>query len=340
MLEQIRRLRGFIRNLRPTDELLRSGRLWVTLSVVLLATEVALSVYFWWWLKSDKESVSITIRNLGLVMAGTVALPLAIWRGLVANHQASAAQRQAETAQKSLLNARYERGAEMLGNNVPSVRLGGIYALERLASEYPEEYHLEVMKLFCTFVRNPTQDESVATPSRSQFMMSELREDTQAAVTAIGRRSRKGIELEEEAGVTPLDLFRANLTGADLTGLNLAGADLREARLTRANLMNTDLAGAFLAGAYLVDPYYIRDRNGPDLLDRALVERTLLMFKSANVSGTHFSINGMYPVASIIQEQLDIACADPDDPPELEGVNDATSYSQIVWRGEACKGAG
>ena len=337
MLEQIHRIRGLVRNLRPTDEFLRSGRLWVTLSVVLLATEVALSVCFWWWLTSDKESVSITIRNVGLVMAGTVALPMAIWRGLVANHQASAAQQQAETAQKSLLNARYERGAEMLGNNVPSVRLGGIYALERLASEYPEEYHLEVMKLFCTFVRNPTQDESVVTPGRSQFMMSELREDTQAAVTAIGRRSRKGIELEEEVGVTPLDLFRADLMGANLAGLNLAGADLREARLARANLMNTDLAGAFLAGAQLVDPYYIRDRNELDVLDRDLEARTLLMFKGANVSGTYFSIYGMYRATSIIQEQLDNACADPDDPPWLDGVIDATNYIQLVWRGEACK---
>ena len=98
------------------------------------------------------------------------ALPLAIWRGLVADRQASAsqqqaseAQRQAETAQGVLLNERYQTGAEMLGNETLSVRLGGIYALQRLAEEYPHQYHLQVMRLFCAFVRNPTADEDYET---------------------------------------------------------------------------------------------------------------------------------------------------------------------------------
>ena len=51
---------------------------------------------------------------------------LAVWRSIVA-------ERQADTAQQSLLNERYQKGAEMLGNEVLSVRMGGIYALGRLA---------------------------------------------------------------------------------------------------------------------------------------------------------------------------------------------------------------
>ena len=65
---------------------------------------------------------------------------LAIWRSTVA-------ERQSATAQQGLLNERYQKGAEMLGSDVLSVRLGGIYALERLAAEDPNQYHILVMKL-------------------------------------------------------------------------------------------------------------------------------------------------------------------------------------------------
>ena len=61
------------------------------------------------------------------------------------------AERQADTARLSLLNERYLKGAEMLGSEVLSVRLGGIYALQRLAEEHPGHYHLQVMNLFCAF---------------------------------------------------------------------------------------------------------------------------------------------------------------------------------------------
>ena len=73
--------------------------------VVVLIVVVVFSVYFWCWLVAD-ESGSTTIRNLGLVIAAIVALPLAIWRSIVAERQAATAQRQSETAQSSLLNER------------------------------------------------------------------------------------------------------------------------------------------------------------------------------------------------------------------------------------------
>ena len=88
---------------------------------------VTFSIIFWEWL-NGAESGSTTIRNIALVAAGLVALPLAIWRGIVA-------ERQATTARQGLLNERYQKGAEMLGSGVLSVRLGVIYALQRLAED-------------------------------------------------------------------------------------------------------------------------------------------------------------------------------------------------------------
>ena len=37
-----------------------------------------------------------------------------------------------------------DKGTEMLGHELKSVRLGGIYTLDRLASDYPDEYHILV----------------------------------------------------------------------------------------------------------------------------------------------------------------------------------------------------
>ena len=145
-----------MRSLRSRFRMPESRGFWVTASTAVVVIEVILVVVLWDWL-TDNESGSATIRNIGLVIAGSVALPLAIWRALVADRQASAAQQQAGSAQRSMLNERYQRGAEMLGSEVLSVRMGGIYTLQRLSEKYRNSYHVQVMRLFCAFVRNPTK---------------------------------------------------------------------------------------------------------------------------------------------------------------------------------------
>ena len=102
-------------------------------------------------IEDGKESHSTTIRNVGLVVGGVIALVIAVWRGLVAN-------REAHTAEADLGNTRYREGAKLLGSGVLAVRLAGIYALRRLAEDHPEEYHTQVMRLLAAFVRHPTTD--------------------------------------------------------------------------------------------------------------------------------------------------------------------------------------
>ena len=99
---------------------------WVLTIVAIFGIGLVLSWLYWSDLHGVNDVRSTTIRNLGLVIGGTMAMVLAIWRSIVA-------ERQAETAQGSLHNERYQKGAEMLGSVVLAVRLGGIYALQRLA---------------------------------------------------------------------------------------------------------------------------------------------------------------------------------------------------------------
>ena len=126
---------------------LRSSLFWFSLSaVVVLSVGLRLIWWQWDWLHAEGSTTvsnSETLRNVGLLLGGALAFVFAGWRAWVAERQASAAQAQAataqaqadiaqqqvETAQQGLLNERYQRGAEMLGSPVLSVRLGGIYAL-------------------------------------------------------------------------------------------------------------------------------------------------------------------------------------------------------------------
>ena len=66
----------------------------------------------------------------------------------VSNEQTKAALKQAGISHQSLLSERFQKGAEMLGSNTISVRLGGIYALKRIARDDPDIYHVQVMELF------------------------------------------------------------------------------------------------------------------------------------------------------------------------------------------------
>ena len=249
---------------------------------------VALLIMFWEWL-SGGESGSTTIRNIALVAAGLIALPLAIWRGVVA-------ERQASTAQQGLLNERYQKGAEMLGSEVLSVRLGGIYALQRLAEEYPEHYHIQIKRLFCAFVRLPTKDQSL---EAGQVVIEPgtllgIRQDVAAVMQAIGCRAESQIALERKAD------FRLDLRGADLTKAQFLGADLSNAmfhhsNLSGANFANMDLADSFLSYADLSraqfhNVTFTRTHFWSANLSGAMLQDADLpgtAFHNANLSGTN-----------------------------------------------------
>ena len=261
------------------------------------------------WL-SNAESWSTIIRNFGLVIAAAIALWFAKKRIVAADRQAAAAQRQAdmaqsqsETAQRGLLNERYQKGAEMLGSKVLAVRLGGIYALARLAREHPGDYHMQIMRLLCAFVRHPTGElgeapltaaaelnsgQGKATDEDGEDPPLRAREDIQAVMTAVRDRSEAQIKTEEGEKYW-LDLSGANLERVYLLSTNpksprangilagnLRGAIMIGAKLTFANLTGVNLAGAILEGAAL-DGAALKGANlaGVNLTDANLVAANL-----------------------------------------------------------------
>ena len=225
------------------------GFWWIAGVVAVLGVSGFISWNFWEELRGENESLSTTIRNLGLVIGGVIAIILAIWRSRVAERQVAAAE-------GSLLNERYQEGAEMLGSDILSVRLGGVYALKRLAEEHPEKYHIQIMELLCAFVRHPTgqvSNRDFQGEAATQFEAGKregntfkgLREDVQAAMTTIGGRGKRRIRLEHERGYR-LNLREVDLRGGSLPSANLSGADLTRARLSKVDFWNANLSHATL----------------------------------------------------------------------------------------------
>ena len=352
-----------------------------TILLFILMVTGGLAVYIWDWLQSAgsglEESNSTTLRNFGLLLGGFIAVILAIWRSSVAERQAKAAldqavvaQTQANTAQESLRHDRYLRGAEMLGSELLPVRLAGILALKRLAADYPEEYHLQVIELFCGFARNPTgkqeeQNWQTLDLEKLGSNLSLYREDVEAVVNAIGQRGMAGRELEADANFT-LDLHGANLTHIFLEDADLAGVDLSRAKLPWVYAKNANLSGASLCAAilYHVSGSHINlsraDLIGANLTDMMTdftdfsntklygAELSGAFLLDCNFSRATFGRNNLTTVrldradfsgvhlprnVAIAQHQLDNMKWDPGNPPVLPcGAVDPTTDKPLLLR--------
>jgi hypothetical protein len=182
-----------------------------------------------------------------------------------------------ELTEQGQVTERYTKAIEQLGSDKQDVRIGGIYALERIARDSARD-HPTVMEVLAAFIREHSREPwpvPEATNSRGREHRFP-RPDVQAALTVIGRRDsgqdRQRIDLT--AAVLPGallfgdDLTRVRLADADLShahlrlvklaeanlyGANLAGADLTGAELSAANLTGANLTGADLTGAKFPD---------------------------------------------------------------------------------------
>jgi hypothetical protein len=167
---------------------------------------------------------------------------------------------------------RFTRAVDQLGNDKLDVRLGGIYALERLARESRDDYR-PIMEIFTAFVRehapwDPSSDppagrgqsDGSVPAAREQSDDSEKpATDVQAILTVLGR-------LVEANGLLPgLDLTGTALMGADLSFVHLPRAWLGGVHLEHAMLLNAQLDDAWLKGAHLeratLDGAHLKDVN-------------------------------------------------------------------------------
>ena len=146
-------------------------------------------------------------------------------------------RRTLELTEQGQVTDRYTKAIEQMGSDKLDVRIGGIYALERVARDSGRD-HPAVMEVLTAFIREHSREQwPPPDHPASQEQERSSRPDVQAAVTVVGRR-------DVERDIRRIDLARATLTRANLRGANLARADLTSANLSRANFTRADLYGA------------------------------------------------------------------------------------------------
>lgn len=214
---------------------------------------------------------------------------LQVLAGLAVAGGAVATWRQVRISREGQITDRFTRAVDQLGNQDVNVRVGGLYALERIARDSVAD-RTAIQFLMGAFVRNnakwpvaapdgpqqptePVDDRSVTLRARAP--------DVQVAMAALGRRlpspdqrplslswvnlrglSLKGARLSgvtfqqsnlADAELTSVWLDNSDLTAADLRRASLVGSHLSGANLGRANLSQADLSQADLRGANLSD---------------------------------------------------------------------------------------
>jgi uncharacterized protein YjbI with pentapeptide repeats/uncharacterized membrane protein (DUF485 family) len=171
------------------------------------------------------------------------------------------------------ITERYTKAIDQLDDEKAlAVRLGGLYALERIARDSPPD-RATIAEVLCTYARSappsrpparPAMDTGppittaaeAVTPTANPASLTVRAPDVQAALTILGRwRNRLGkpppvLDLHN-ADLQGAILVGAELQGAILVGAQLQGANLFGARLQGANLDDADLQGAILVGAQL-----------------------------------------------------------------------------------------
>jgi Pentapeptide repeats (8 copies) len=216
------------------------------------------------------------------------------------------------------LTDRYTKAVEQLGSDKLDVRIGGIYALERLARNSPED-HPTVMEVLSAFIREHSREQRpVPRPDDSPPPEHAPRPDVQAAITVICRRDAtydqrridlvgtylRGADLRDAnlalAYLTGADLSFANFVGAKLAGAilelaNLSGAflggvDLHGASFASANLTGANLSGADLSMAVLADA----DLSGADLFEANLAAAGITGANFAGADLTEVNLTGEY----------------------------------------------
>jgi len=222
-------------------------------------------------------------------------------------------------AQEGQITQRFNDAIEHLGSDKPEIRLGGIYALARIARDSPKD-HMSVMHVFSSYVREMTRRSPVEPVST----------EVQAILTMIARRS---VEHESEDDV--IDLRDAFLPGVNLHRAQLERVNFEGANLSRANLQQGLLCGAILRGAVLEDAYLrsadLRraDLKGADLRQSHL--RGALLHEAdifgAQLEGATLLNVDLSSVKNAIRSQIALAITDE--------TTTLPIYDELTWRARA-----
>jgi hypothetical protein len=191
--------------------------------------------------------------------------------------RARAGDKTVQIMEQGHITDRYTKAIDQLGKldgDKPNieVRLGAIYALERIAHDSPRD-HWTIMEVLTAYVRQNAPaarsgDDFPKTPPPEY-----PRTDIHAILTVLGRRPTGP---RRERADQKLDLSHTHLQYANLHHTNLNNATFMYSNLENAILLNAKLRGVWFLQAHLRDTNFIgADLQGADFNGAKLDEASL-----------------------------------------------------------------
>jgi hypothetical protein len=257
------------------------------------------------------------VQIIVIALPGIAALVALIftYASLRGQLQANTDQLQATKSQLSIetqgqITDRFNAAVTNLGSSAIDVRIGGIYALQRIMADSHRDQPA-IVEILTAFVRNhsPAATRPVVphrpipreTANVIGGRVPYIPADVQAALTVIGDRNAAfdgsvSIDLAhtnlDGANLGGLDLkgaifFESDLIGANLTQAQLDGTDFQEADLFAASLFQASLVGAQFNAANLVTAT-LREANLTDA-DFGTLDYGSLKFDGADLSAANLS---------------------------------------------------
>jgi len=233
--------------------------LWL-LSIVIIGTTlwIVFEKYSEWQaiaLQISPSSDRLKAENANLTVVAQICGGLALliglcftgWNARIAQKNMAIAQRNMEIAEDGKITDRMSKAVEQLASDKLAIRLGGIYALERIAKD-SERDHPQVIEVLTAFIR---ENSPIKESTSVEEGLIPIGTDIQAILTVICLRDKTDdIDLRRanlsKAYLSEAILSEAILSEAILSGADLSGANLFEANLSGANLFEADLSGADL----------------------------------------------------------------------------------------------
>jgi hypothetical protein len=222
--------------------------------------------------------------------------------GLVVVAGAAATWQQVQISRHGHITDRITKAVDQLGENTVDVRLGGLYALERVARDSHQD-RATVTTILAAYVRThaPVNSSVGSGQGEADLWLQIRKPDVQAALTLLGRRPEAADDPQMYLSYT--DLRKARLGQGRWDGLvcahsNLVGARMRCARLVGASFDDSDLRGVRLDEAILTGACLRNTRldganlSGADLRGADLTGATL---DGADLTGVRTDNSTIWP---------------------------------------------
>jgi hypothetical protein len=256
----------------------------VSIVWLLIALPIMLKVIFGVWctlFDSPNTNSAEALRWSILGLVGLVGIPFIAWRTQIF-------QQQTETGEKTLRNEQFVEAVKLLGatrdvvgedgekKTVPAIelRLGAIYALEKLSKDAPDEYFEMVMEILSAYVRDNTRH------LRGFELTSEnvSSTDIKTIFEVLCRRENQTYEIDLRGSCI-------NISNADKT--NIFDMRLDYAQIRMASCVDSKLRNLSLIGATITDTYFIDCTFGQGLFSAANLKEHLPVPTLSKVTFRH-----------------------------------------------------